>query len=353
MSNQPNYKSFIFFSNNTKGSSTGKKVFIDPNLIIPFVEAVEPFTPKGRITVQMIEPYLTATPSGQHSGSAQNQANRFFKDFGIEDRLGVRLYFDVLQDNAADNSSLGAGVYIYDLKKHFKGAGEKPGLYYAEYVNHSRWESKWCSKQVITEKKVVIGAEHDEGVYSTDATNGLVEDHFPNDKTTYNLFYCPDFVVDNGLSWVVPENRSSLPNGPSELAKMLIDSTNTWVATITKLEIHVFGTGAKTLLAALDIVKSQNITLDEHTFTFYSPHASIPSILTKVNNVKGTVSNKSFKTMSPISMLHQQKDASNLMQLKPGPASQMVFDNLKKAQHHIESKTKTFMELCSEYNPKQ
>lgn len=307
------YLSFIYFSPTTNGQQ-GRAVYIDPNLLIPFSEYIDPKTSAGLLIAKAIAGALRADAGGPASGSSVIETNHYYRDFGQDGGHCARIFYRVFQDDGG-GTTLGPGVYIDDIKPlNKRGSGDKPGLYKVRHVQgKGDWQPEKKTETSLDEEKFMIGAYQLDGAYNSSQTSAIISKTLSNDKTPYNLYYSPDYVLDKNAVWETPEMRIHHTAGPDELANILINSENEWVSgNYGKYHTQGFGVGAKTLLKALEKVAQQGRSLSNHTFSFHSPNASIALLKIAVERCGAKLSDQ-WINVNPqsSSLIHQENDAAN------------------------------------------
>jgi hypothetical protein len=307
------YKSYIYFSGRC-ASQSGRKVFIDPNLLIKFAECAEPHTDAGRVIARSMEGKLTSDADGLNAAKDVRNPKGHYMDFGQTASQKIRVYYEIFQDDGG-GSNHGPGLYIYDLKKLNRYDLEnKPGLHDVRYLQgENGWIANEKRNKTLDQKTVVIGAYRLEGEYKINQTTDIVAKAFPGYKDDYNLYYSPDYLIDNESQWETPAKRINTGAGKHELASLLKKSKAWDTKQHDNFTTHVFGEGAKLLLKALDIVKRDGVQLTNHTFKFYSPSASFSQLKRAVNGSGGKLG-EGWDNIKPnaISMLYQETDAKNI-----------------------------------------
>lgn len=303
-----NFSNFIYFSRNTMGNS-GKPVYIDPNLIVDFVTYVNPNDQKngGQSLVIEISNTLISISAGGADGSSIQKSNKFYKDIKVPNLPGVRLYYQTFQDKV-EGVSRGPGIYIYDLKPLKNNEIETEGLYKV-YHSNDKWIYDKKNNNLLDEKLFFISAIKDtDNRFSAQTTAGSIVSHRhqKSDKSSSNLYYCPSYLTDNGEAWA-PNDRLSKTASADELAQILIDSENKWIAGHNfDYETIVEQDGVKVLIKALEKVKLANIKLTSHKFSLNAPYAEIHKLEKLIDECGGLKSKSENSTKNnKISALHQ------------------------------------------------
>ncbi|MFT7559255.1 MAG: hypothetical protein ACI93R_001160 [Flavobacteriales bacterium] len=343
-----NYTSFIYFTPKTRGES-GRATYIDPELLLPFSDHVNPNTDAGRTIAIAMTNALCSACDGLTAGANKVKPNRYYKDFTQPNGHGIRLYYDIFQDNAG-GLNRGPGVYIYDLKLlNKRGKGDTPGLNKIKYdQSNARWDPEKRINNVLDTKKFMIGATQIDGEYSIDETTDTITPTLGNEKDDYNLYYCPEYILDKDAVWEPPEMRIGHTASPEELAEALIQSEDPWVqGNCDSYKTQAFTEGAKTLLKALNIVSKRGKKLKKHTFFFHAPSASIAQLRTAVEQCGASLGDKWFTIgTSAISQLHQENDAvSNVQHLGNTPEAKNTLKIQQKRQQLLANNNATFLEL--------
>jgi hypothetical protein len=308
------YKSYLYFSPQSTDQSSGRSIFIDPNLLVKFAECAEPHTDAGLVIARSMVGKLTSDGPGLNAAKDVRNPKGYFMDFGESASQRIRVYYEIFQDDGG-GTNRGAGLYIYDLKKLNRHDPEnRPGLYDVEYIQASNgWKASEKTDKKLDHKKVVIGSLRQDGEYKIAHTTRNVAKILQSQKDDYNLYYSPDYLIDNDSQWEAPAQRINTKAGKHELAALLKKS-NAWDTKLHEnFTTHVFGEGAKVFLEALEIVKRDGVQLTNHTFKFYSPSASLAQLKRAVNGSGGKLGEGWDKTKpNAISMLYQETDAKNI-----------------------------------------
>ncbi|MBU3069148.1 hypothetical protein KOI40_04900 [Aestuariicella sp. G3-2] len=323
MTNTPSYHSYIYFAPNTRGAS-GRAVYIDPALLLPFREYVDPSQASGKLIAQKIGDELRSTAGDLTSASCVGEADRYYKDFSQPNGHGVRVYYRIFQSGSEQNHR-GAGVYIEQISPiNRRGDGDRPGLHKVKHSQASGgWESTSKSDTVLDENRFMIGALQQQHTYSLGKTIKHIQSSLGNDKSPYNLYYCPEFILDQAAVWESPESRIHHSASADELADILIRSEDAWQSgNHGKYRTEAFGQGAKTLLQALEIVARQGKTLPNHTFSVRSPHVSLAQLRQLIERCQGQLADQ-WITIIPqtASHMHQEMDAANIIAIQGSTAS--------------------------------
>ena len=308
-----NYKSYIYFSKYSL-ENNGRKIFINPALLLKFAECAEPHTDEGTLIAKNMASQLRSDSDGLRAAKDVRNPKGHFMDFGHVTSQRLRVYYEIFQDDAG-GTNRGPGLYIYDLKKINKhDANNKPGLHdviFSQGVNN--WVTKEKTNITLDQKKIVIGAFREDGEYKINQTVDIVDKVMPTERDTYNLYYSPDYLIDNNSQWETPENRVKTSAGKEELAGLYKRSIFWDTKQHNAHTTHVFGEGAKLFLETLEILKKDGAQLKGHTFKFYSPSASFAKLKQAVESSGGRLG-EGWDNVKPnlISMLYQETDAKNI-----------------------------------------
>lgn len=310
-----NYSNFIHFSPNTMGTN-GRHLYIDPNLITDFINHVNPATTQGKNLANKISVTMAALAGGNSSGKAIGKPNEYFIDISSDGMRSVRVYYTIFQDKV-EGVSKGGGAYIYDLKP-LKGLEDKEeGLYKVKYKS-GIWDPTYKPDNILDEKLFFIGAYSDSQKYSPDQTAssvGRVLDG-KTDKSNFNMYYSPEYLLNNGEIWEIPKDKVSQTASSSELADIFIKSEDKWqTGNHGTYKTTIFGESAKVFVKALEIVAQSGTQLTNHEFEFKGPHENVFKIKNLVESVGGKLTEMSFTDIqyTKASLLHQSKDAREIV----------------------------------------
>ncbi|WP_160152228.1 hypothetical protein [Microbulbifer sp. ALW1] len=290
------FDQYLFFSDQTVGKD-GRRVFINPDLLAPFLEFVREDAFRGKQSLaNMIG--LKNSAAGLSSQSNQSNASQHRLDCG-----GVIVTYSVLQAGAPD--SFGDGVYITHIQQALN-VGEKhlPGLHNIQYRSGS-WAPFETTDKKIQHTVATVGADYDPESQKYDLTNtaeNMADFLAKNIKgsdlgSEFSLYFCPTDIIDDLGTWRLPEQKVKPGKaGPEDLAEILIETQKQyWTDTDQKHLWYVFEHGAKLLDSALKIVKDRGVTsLSHHEFSFVNPRSNIGLMLTDIEKLRATFS----KTLS-------------------------------------------------------
>ncbi|WP_226665131.1 hypothetical protein [Microbulbifer aggregans] len=330
------FDEYLFLSDKTVGND-GRRVFINPDLLAPFLEFVREDSLRGQKSLSnMIG--LKNSAAGLTSQSNQNSASQHRLDCG-----GVIVTYSVLQ--AGSPNSYGEGVYISQIQQALN-AGEKhaPGLHKVQYRSGT-WMPFKSPDNTIQDTVATVGAEYEAESQTYDLRNTaetigefLAKNIKGSDLgTEFSLYFSPTYIIDDMGTWKTPEQKIEFKNsGSSDLADVLIDTQKQYWADSDKKHLwYVFDHGAKLLDGALMKVKEKGITsLSQHEFNFVNPRANVGTILSNIEKLQSTFK-KTFSLDGFGSRYHQ---AAN------------INDTISGLQAHDKSWTKLESHLrpCSE-----
>ncbi len=296
--------------------TNGRHLYIDPNLITDFINHVNPATTQGKNLANKISVTMAALAGGNSSGKAIGKPNEYFIDISSDGMRSIRVYYTIFQDKV-EGVSKGGGAYIYDLKP-LKGLEDKEeGLYKVTNTGIS-WKPKYKSDNVLDENLFFIGAYHDTEKYTpekTAITLGQLLD-FKTDKSNFNMYYSPEYLLNNGEIWEIPKDKISQTASSNELADIFIKSEDKWqTGNHGTYKTTVFGESAKIFVKALEIVAQSGTKLANHEFEFKGPHESVFKIKNLIQSVGGKLTEESFTAIqhTKVSLLHQSKDAREII----------------------------------------
>ena len=304
------FSEYIFLSKKTIGKD-GRRVFIDPNLLAPYLEFVEEDTLNGQQTLlRMIG--LKNSAAGITSQSNQSNAHQHRLDCGA-----VMITYSVLQGGSPN--SHGEGVYISGIQQSLgDGCGKPAGLYSSSFTQ-GKWRHDPAESDKVSTHIAAIAANYDKRrhSYNLKFTGDSVGNYFAENingrdlNNEFSLYYCPTTIIDSLGVWKSSEQKMSTEGeGPNHLARILIETQNQyWDDTDQKHHWYIFGHGAKLLKSAFEIAKSQGqASLSHHQFSFIEPRSNIGSLLSDIDRLGATYK----RTMSIDSIgarYHQATDA--------------------------------------------
>ncbi|HEY7772083.1 MAG TPA: hypothetical protein VIC26_02800 [Marinagarivorans sp.] len=289
---QLNYNRFLKFHPNANGDN-GRPVFIDPELIIRFMELINVDDEQDRNLAREITEKLKAIAGGATSDSNLNNASQH-RDYFV--RQNVYVTYSILQ---ASPSNRGSGVYITDLERAVKDEKQGgPGLYKATFDTRSGddWRPAETTNTVMTTALGAIGAlEPTSGAETSVRASAnafgsyLITKDMRRLQNEYSLFYTPAYVIDHYGTWIGAEQKTGKEKGsPQALAKLLQNTENSfWAPTDNRYCWYVFGQGAKQLLAALQHYRAQQkYPLGRHhEFVFVDPKVPMGELKSALHHV--------------------------------------------------------------------
>lgn len=310
MTSSPDFSSFLSYYN----SDAGRKVYIDPELILPFAEYVKPATDSGNLIASEIMQRLSSVADGKDAGQAEGKPDLYYMDFGKVTGHCVRLFYKIFQDDAG-GLSRGPGVYIYNLR----GFAHNPnnvgaGLFHMRYTDGS-WEGTKASGREIKNKIFRIGSAQDaNGLLSLQELSKemLVAADQATYKTDFDLYHSPLAVIVGDQKYTSPEGRGKIAN-PQELADILVGTAtaNEWGGQLyDKYTVYVYDESAKLLTDALGLVKGSNQVLKKFEFRLLAPHAPF-SVVEKLANGFGASAVLDKNVITPFSSSYQMLDSES------------------------------------------
>lgn len=272
---QYDYSKFIYYHPDTKGVS-GRAVYIDPQLIVRFMEVIESQGAKGVEVARGII-NLKSTAAGITSDSNKNNAAQHRQHV-----QNVVVTYTVLQ-----NGGRGAGVYITDLQHGFSSDQGRPGLY--KVKQDSKVGQPWAAVEdqgaVMSSSVGFLGAlppsENGDGSVNKTAQSFALIAEKMRDRNIVNgfsLFYTPTYVVDNMGAWLTSDQKVSGTsiNCPSVFARLLANTENKSKGE-ERHRWYIVGAGAKVFQQALKEYKqiSKQPLSRSHDFYFVDPHVPL------------------------------------------------------------------------------
>ncbi|MCA6064309.1 hypothetical protein [Thalassolituus marinus] len=302
-------------------SDAGRKVFIDPELIVDFAEYIDPQSEDGKAIVSQIIAELSSSADALSSGKAIGIANEFYRDFGDINGHSVRAFYTIFQDSPP-NTNKGSGVYIHKIRRYEKNMSSVPvGLFNMTYQARG-WQEQAISGTRLTQNVLRIGAGVSNGTLielpvlsriMLEATNQ--KDY----KTDFNLYHAPLATIEFGAEYQSPESRRKIID-PQGLANILRDSVvqNRWVDNSSlkheSYNCYVYGDGAKILQEAVKLLIKDGKTLSGFQFHLVSPTAPFTQLKASIESSGATVSLHKGLPISVVSQRHQKLDSNSLDQ---------------------------------------
>jgi len=257
-------KKYTYFSRFTKGES-GRHVKIHPNLLLPFLSAVNPNTHEGELIIHQIENLKKTAAILNNSRNASNAFDHMIKIKNLQ------VYYRVES----------ACVYITNLKVIHKGDQEAAGLYnifksigagkiQAKKLKNNKLPTLLDPKEAHT--IYINGAvpRFSEAVDATQKEHSLVK--------PLALFYNPAHVINELGVW--KSNLLSNRDGNTTASK-LADIIKSHQKTSRKIYWSVEGEGAALLAEAL---KSVTGKLGNQHFRLINPVAQTPALLNSLKD---------------------------------------------------------------------
>jgi hypothetical protein len=307
-----NFSSYLLYM----PSDAGRKVYIDPELIVTFTEYVDPSKESGKAIANSIQHKLSSTADGFDAAQKEGESDSLFMDFGEFTGHCVRVFYKIIQDYP-EGMSKGPGVYIYNLRgfSHNKN-NIATGLFHMRYEDQE-WKGTPSSNRELKNKILRIGfSQSEEGVSSLSVLSNdmLVAAGQAFFKTDFDLYHRPLAVIEYDQKFKTPAARTIAQ--PSELAKVLENT-----ATIhewgdlkhDKYSVYVYDEAAKLLADALRLLDNKPKLLEKFEFQLLAPHASFSSVKKLAESRGATaVLNKNIQT--PFSKRHQMLNQESLVE---------------------------------------
>ncbi|MES2673750.1 MAG: hypothetical protein V4660_05890 [Pseudomonadota bacterium] len=313
---QADYSIFIYYHPSTKGSA-GRAVFIDPQLLVRFMELVDSLGAKGlEVARKIIE--LQSTAAGITADSNKSNAGQHRQTI-----QNIVVTYTVLQSGGR-----GAGVYITDLQHGFLKDEGRPGLYKAEQGGRGqfRWQATPDDNTSMPHMIGVLGAVAPSELGVTNASEtastfaaGVLQKE--RISKGFSLFYTPTYVMDNVGIWLTSDQKQTSGSGScaSSFARLL---ENTAKKSPSELggERHkwfIVGQGAKVFQQALREYKqhSTNPLNRSHEFYFVDPQVPLGLLKQDLRN-NGIDLDRDHTivdgSMSLASQTHQLLDSSQV-----------------------------------------
>lgn len=278
--NQFDYTKFIYYHPSTKGGD-GRAVYIDPQLIVRFMEIIDSLGAKGVEVARGII-NLKSTAAGLTSDS--NKTNVGQHRHNIQN---VAVTYTVLQ-----NGGRGAGVYITDLQHSYSSDQGRPGLYKVERSTRvgQPWMASSIDSNILPSLVGVLGAvpPSEDGISGATQTAigfavGSLKNEFEGPSKNliengFSLFYTPSYVIDNMGTWLTSDQKltSGSINCPQAFARLLVNTENKSKGE-QRYRWYIVGSGAKVFQQALKEYKhlSKQPLNRSHEFYFVDPQVPL------------------------------------------------------------------------------
>lgn len=311
---QANYAKFIYFHPSTKGSA-GRAVFIDPQLLVRFMELIDIQSAKGDLVARSIIG-LQSTAGGTTSDS--NQSCAFQHRQTIQDLV---VTYTILQ-----NGGRGAGVYITALQHGYSSDKSRPGLYKVkpDYDSRLKWSATPDQSTSMPSLIGVLGglpAAGDGAVSTNEMASAFATGPLKGERISsgFSLFYTPTYVIDDMGVWLTSDQKLSgrAADSPKIFAQLLANTEN-------KSQIHgaaerykwyIVGQGAKIFQQALQEYKrlTKHPLSRSHDFYFIDPQVPLGLLQKDLRECGIDLSrdkNIIHSSMSVASQVHQLADVS-------------------------------------------
>ena len=289
---QVDYSRFILFHPNANGDN-GRPVFIDPELIVRFMELVDISDALGRDLAGEIITKLKAVAGGSTSDSNLSNASQH-RDYFVSQNVYVT--YTILQSSPISKKS---AVYITDLERALKTEAQGgPGLYNTSYsAQRGRdWKPNPSTDTTMPTTLGAIGALKPNAQAETSVDNTavafgryLAAKDMKRLGGEYSLFYTPSYVIDQYGKWIGAAQKTGKEKGsPKALAQLMLNTENNlWSQTTHRYCWYVFGDGAKQLLTALgDYHTQQKYPLGRHhEFVFIDPKVPLGQLKSQLQQV--------------------------------------------------------------------
>jgi hypothetical protein len=301
-----NFSSYLLYM----PSDAGRKVYIDPELIVTFTEYVDPSKESGKAIANSIQHKLSSTADGFDAAQKEGESDSLFMDFGEFTGHCVRVFYKIIQDYP-EGMSKGPGVYVYNLRgfAHNKN-NVGNGLFHMSHLGRE-WDATPSSKQELRNKILRIGSKHDDkGILAlNDLSVSMLERAGQGSfKTDFDLYHSPLAVIEYDQKFKTPAARTIAQ--PSELAKVLENTATIQDWGDLKHEqytVYVYDEAAKLLADALRLLENKPKLLEKFEFQLLAPHASFSSVK-KLAESRGATTVLKKNDQTSLSKCHQIMD---------------------------------------------
>lgn len=311
---QINYSKFMYFHTSTKGNP-GRAVYIDPQLLVRFMELIDTNVAKGQEVARGI---IGLQSNAATAASDSNLSNAFQHRYTVQN---VVVTYTVLQ-----NGGRGAGVYITDLQHGYSSDKGRPGLYKVEpAANENRWLAVPDDSRTMPSLIGVL-APTDEGIADPNKTARAFADRALVKESRkisngFALFYTPTYAIDNTGTWITSAQKqtSGSVSLPKSFAQILANTENkaTTSGDIEKHKWYIVGQGAKIFQQALQEYKqlSRHQLRRSHEFYFIDPQIPLGLLQKDLrDNAIDFARDKNIieSSMSVTSQVHQLIDPTQM-----------------------------------------
>ncbi len=310
MTSSPDFSSFLIYI----PSDIGRKVYIDPELIVTFTEYVDPSKDSGKKIANDIQQSLSSAGDGLTAGKSNDEANAYYMDFGDFTGHCVRVFYKIFQDDAG-GLTRGTGVYIYNLRGFAHNRNKVgAGLFHMRF-DRNDWRESHLSSRELSNKVLRIGSMSGDagllplGKLSSRMLMASGEDSF---KTDFDLYHSPLAVIEYGHQYASPEARRKIAS-PAELADVIANTSalTEWSGKQhDRYTVYVYGDAAKLLVDALRLLKGSNQTLSKFEFRLLAPHVPF-SLVQSLAQALGASAVLDGRVQSAFSLRHQMLDSES------------------------------------------
>lgn len=310
--NSSNYSHYIRYTLH----DSGRKIYIDPELVVDFTQYVNPETDAGRKIANDIQQMLASEAGGLTSGMDTSEPNSFYMDFdGVTDQC-VRVFYKVFQDDAGGLSK-GPGVYIYRLRGFVHNVNNvSVGLFHMSSTA-AEWRATPMSSGELNSKVLRIGSmvssERELVELEVLARRMISASGEHGSKADFNLYHCPLAVIEYGNEYKTPEARKRIVS-PQELADVFIktSSLSEWSGKqYDQYTTYVYGDASKLLVDALRLVKVSGIQLNKFEFRLLAPYTPF-SVVDQLSRACGARATLEKNCVSEFSNRYQMLDPLSL-----------------------------------------
>jgi hypothetical protein len=194
-------------------------------------------------------------------------------------------------------------VYIYDLKPTLSKESSEEGLY---EIHHHQASQTWRQKRVkddnpsIKHKEFIIAGFSKNGSYDIDQTIESANTfRRENDKSSFNLYFNPGYLIDNNMLWESPQQRRiSKSAGANELEEILTNTENNWISAIESSHTKVYGSSSDLVKKALNSASKANKKFIKQTFEFIDPISPLPLLKQLSERCGSQFSDNSYNTLT-------------------------------------------------------
>jgi len=322
-----NLNEFLYFAPNCSGANNERAVFVDPKLLLPFLDLIDIRNTSAKKLANEITDSLTGRLQSS-AGNIQSESNLTSPGEHRSNFGPVQVTYTIVQDKGPNNR--GPGVYItgfYSLNVGANGSPykDKPGLYLVDRKGDYKWGLRKGEKpSKMTTIVGAIGAKMDGLYYDADLSaqeyGVYIEKTIGYDKAEekFSLFYAPGYIIDSLGTWQTPDQKKISSGSQqrcfAEILKATVSETSAWEDPNAIRKKHVwfvFDDGVKFLQESLSKFSeiAGGYKLEKHEFRFVNPKLNIFPVTEKITSLGANITQSDeFRINELNSKVHHSVD---------------------------------------------